>query len=241
MAYVSENHVSEGSEHKTIYTAPGRDVTRRDVMVEDKTTTGVLTGGASLEVIGGAGAVVLSIIALTGTLPLYLTAIATIAIGGALMAQGAAIAARWRDTTARLGGREEQVEIGSGIAAETLGGACGVVLGILALAHIYPAYLLPIAALVFGGSMLIGSPSQAELASLGTDRYDRVMREAVRASSGLMALVGIGAGVLGLLALIGVGPVFTLTMVAMLIFGGGLVLSGGTLAAKFGRRLAHQY
>lgn len=238
MAYVSENHVPETSDQRTIYTAPGRDVTRRDVAVEDKTTTGVLTGGASLEVIGGAGAVVLAIIALTGTLPFYLTAIATIAIGGALMSQGAAIAARWRETVLRVGGRDEQFELGSGIAAETLGGACGVVLGILSLAHIYPNYLLPIAAMVFGGTLLIGSPSQAELANLGADRYDRVMREAVRASSGVMALVGIGAGVLGLLALIKVGPAFTLTMVAMLIFGGGLLLSGGTLAAKFGRRFA---
>ena len=243
MAYVSENHVPESSEHQTIYTSPPGDVSRRgEARTTDKTTLGVLTGGASLEVIGGAAAVVLAIIALTGTLPFYLTAIATICVGGALLSQGAAIGARWRDTVQRLGGRTETAEMTGGIAAETLGGACGVVLGILALANVYPLVLLPIAALVFGGTMLIGSPAQAELGELSPDRdrrYERIEREAMRASGGMMALVGIGGGVLGLLALIHVGPALTLAMVAMLVFGGGVLLSGGALATKFGRRLAH--
>lgn len=242
MAYVSENNVPETSEHQTIYSAPGRDVRAEDAK-EEKTTAGVLTGGASLEAIGGGGAVVLAIIALANTLPFYLTAIACICVGGALVSQGSAMAARWRDTV-RFGGTAQEAEMGGGIAVETLGGACGVVLGIIALAHIHPTFLLPIAAIVLGGTLLLGSPAQVELADLRTERdrkYAKVSREAVKATSGMLGMAGLAGCVLGILSLVGVvsRTSIVLSTISMLVFGGALVLSGGALAVKFGRRLAH--
>jgi hypothetical protein len=43
--------------------------------------------------------------------------------------------------------------------------------------------------------------------------------------------------VLGILALIHVGPVLTLALVAMLAIGGALLLVGGALATRFARTL----
>ncbi len=71
----------------TVYDEPPseRSVERRTVSPrperephEEKVTTATLTGGSTLELIGGGGAVVLAIIGLTGFLPMYMTAIATI-------------------------------------------------------------------------------------------------------------------------------------------------------------------
>src|SRR5215468_116334 len=66
-----------------------------EVAREEKLSAATLAGGSSLELIGGGAAAVLAIIGLTGTLPFYMTPIATIAIGGALVAHGAAVTARW--------------------------------------------------------------------------------------------------------------------------------------------------
>jgi hypothetical protein len=209
---------------------------------EDKTTTATMTGGSSLEAIGGAAAVVLAIIALAGYLPLYLTAIATIAIGGALLAHGAAVAARWNDTVARIGGENERVELVGGMSSEVLGGAAGITLGILALADVMPMVLMPVAAIVLGGSILFAAPAQPEIARFARDpdrRVERATYQGVEASSGTMALAGAGAVVLGILALIHVGPALVLSVVSMLAIGGALLLSGGALTARFARTLQH--
>jgi hypothetical protein len=207
---------------------------------EQAVTTATLTGGSMLELLGGGAAVVLAILGLAGFLPMYMAAIATIAIGGALVTHGAAAAARWQDTVQRASGKRKRTEVGGGLGSEMFGGVCGIVLAILALANVVPAALLSVAAIVLGGSILLGAPAQPELAKSASDvggRFGRVTYEAIEATSGAMALVGIGAVVLGILALIGVGPVLTLVMVSMLGIGGALFLAGSALTARFVRQL----
>ena len=117
---------------------------------EERVTLAALTGGSSVELVAGGAAIVLAIVGLTGTLSFLMTAIATIAIGGALFAHGATVAARWNDTVRRLaGGEGQRVEVASGVGSEVLGGAAGIALGILALANVAPLVLTPIAAIVF--------------------------------------------------------------------------------------------
>jgi hypothetical protein len=65
----------------------------------------------------------------------------------------------------------------------------------------------------------------------------RITRDAVEGASGGMVLAGLGAIVLGILALVGVGPVYTLVQVALLAVGIALLISGGALTARFARRL----
>ena len=45
-------------------------------------------------------------------------------------------------------GRVEMGELGSGVTGETLAGIAGIVLGVLGAVGVYPAVLLPVAAIV---------------------------------------------------------------------------------------------
>jgi hypothetical protein len=244
----------EPPRHEVIYNREdreGRDERRDDrlttgehpaeVAHEEKISAATLAGGSSLELIGGGGAAVLAIIGLTGTLPFFTTTIATIVIGGALLAHGAAVTARSTDTMRRTAEhRTEHNEIASGAGSEFLGGAAAIVLGILALAGVMPAVLLPVAMLVVGGTILLGAPAQPEIARLAPDRdprMSRITRDAVQGTSGGMVLAGLGAIVLGILALVGVGPVYTLVQVALLAVGVAVLLSASVLTARFARRL----
>ncbi|WP_438020402.1 hypothetical protein WMF18_15585 [Sorangium sp. So ce315] len=197
----------------------------------------VLLGGSLAEVACGAATVVLAILALTGTLQGYLVPIATIVLGVALLAHGSAVATRLRDISAGTGaaGWDTRPELGSGAGAELIGGAAGVVLGILALVGIAPAVLLPVAVIVFGGALLLGGGVTADLGALDApgahERLGDVSRQASVAASGLQTLVGAGAVVLGILALVGIDPV-VLTLVGLLVLGSAVVLSGTTVSGR---------
>ena len=62
---------------------------------EDKTVREVAMAGSMVEGVGGIGAIVLAIVALTGIFPMYLTAIAAIALGVAIVFEGLASVARF--------------------------------------------------------------------------------------------------------------------------------------------------
>jgi hypothetical protein len=237
--------IGETPRHEVIY-----EHERDDRMpVEDRRTerahdemlsTAALTGGSSLEMIGGGGAVVLAIIGLIGYLPLYMTSIAAIAIGGALVAHGASATARWSDTMRR--GTTERAEIAGGAGSELLGGAAAIVLGIIALAGVMPLVVLPVAAIVVGGTVLLGAPAQPHLARQVRDpdrRMSRITYEAAEGASGAMVLAGLGSIVLGILALVRVGPAYTMVQVALLAVGIALLLGGSALTARFARQLHH--
>ena len=205
---------------------------------EVKQTAECLAGGALGETIGGGGAAVLSIIALAGILASFLAPIATIAIGGALLFEGAAIAGRYRRLISELGaGHLTESDLGGGMTAEVLGGAAGVVLGILSLIGLVPVTLMAVAAIVFGGSLLLGSSSTSRLSHLSISesgahyRAQAIARESVLASSGAKAMVGGGVVVLGILSLLGMAPM-TLNMIAMLAVGSVIFLSGSALATR---------
>ncbi|AUX22536.1 hypothetical protein SOCEGT47_030390 [Sorangium cellulosum] len=202
---------------------------------ERESTPKVLLGGSLAEVACGAATVVLSILALTGTLQGYLVPIATIVFGVALIAHGGAVAARFRALSAAAVGGDTRAELGGGTGAELIGGAAGVVLGILALVGIAPAVLLPVAVIVFGGALLVGSGLTADIGSLEApgahERLGDVARQASLAASGLQTLVGAGAVVLGILALVGIDPT-ALTLVGLLALGSSLVLSGTSASGR---------
>jgi hypothetical protein len=234
----------EPSRHEVIYSGEDRRIgadRRRAAVQDEKLTATTLAGGSSLEVLGGVGAAVLSIIGLVGYLPMYMAAISTIVIGGALLAHGAAVTARWSDTMRRAAAeRTQRVEVSGGIGSEILGGMCGIVLGIIALAGVAPLTLMAVSAIAFGGAILFSAPAQADLARLAPDRDQRIGRftfEAVEASMGTMVLAGAGAIVLGILSLVNVGPALTLIMVATLAIGCALLVTAGALTARFARRL----
>ncbi len=241
MGYVSRHKRRDLSRYETLYEDPDYDRLRAfgSARREDKLTTGVFAGGSTLETLGGLVAVILSILGFSRA-PIEMGAVATIALGVALLAQGASIMARWRYALQRAKGtRLERTELIEGVSTEVFGGAVGIVLGVLTLVGIEPSVLLPVAAIVFGGSLLLGGATQPDLVYLAPERnprYARLTFSAIQASGGIMVLVGVAAAVLGILALVGVGPPISLALVATLSIGFALVVAGSALTARFLRR-----
>jgi len=204
---------------------------------EFKTTAGVVAGGSAIETLAGAAAVVLTIIGLAGWYPALLLPIAAICVGAGLMLKGGALAARSHFLMREVSGESmTMAELGGGMSAELMGGAAGIVLGILALAGIAPSTLLSVAAIVFGGTLMFGTGAEAPLARLTAHpavhpAVHAAARDMAYAAASSQFLVGAGAVVLGILALIGFVPQ-TLQLVAILAVGGAAFLSGAAASGR---------
>jgi hypothetical protein len=196
---------------------------------------GTASGTAAIESVGGIVAVVLTILGLAHVAPVFLVAIATIAVGAALLADGAALVAGYARL---LTGRGEQVAATGASptwSIELLAGSAGIVLGILALLNVQPLELVAIAAIAFGGGLILTSSLRSEIAVLRAaalspdDRLRHLAAEGAAGSAVAEVLTGLAAVVLGILALAGLSQV-TLVLVALLAVGVFLVLSGSTAA-----------
>jgi hypothetical protein len=242
MGYVSRHKRRDLSKYETVWQDPEYEQlaavvgTKRD----EKITNGMLAGGSTLETVGGLAAVILSVVGFQER-PITMCAVATISIGIALLSQGVSIMARWSHALPRLqGGKPDRNELVEGVSTEVFGGAVGCVLGMIALIGIKPLVMLPVAAIVFGGSLLLGGAAQPDLVYLAPEknpRYARATFSAIQASGGIMVLVGVAAAVLGILGLLEVGPPLSLALVAMLSIGFSLLFAGGALTARFMHRL----
>ncbi|MEJ2695867.1 MAG: hypothetical protein P8013_04395 [Candidatus Sulfobium sp.] len=182
----------------------------------------VLSGSLAESFLSGI-ALVLTLIGLSGIYAGYMLPIAAIAIGSAFLIEGMAISSRFSKLLAETSkDRLEKTEFSAGLTSEYLGGATGVVLGILSLVGVYPMVLLSVALLVFGVTLMLSSGLTARLNSLETEtseeseRFKRIAHEAMVASVGGELMLGLGGIALGVIALSGLLPV-TLTLVGMLI------------------------
>jgi hypothetical protein len=174
-------------------------------------------GGTSVEVVGGCAAIVLSILGLIGVAPATFAQLGAICIGGGLLIHGLAN----RRTTTHRGG----------LGGEAIGGAAGGLLGLLALFGVAPMILMPVSAIVLGASLLLAVPAHG----VGETSSWRN----AGAGGSFEGIVGVGAIVLGVLALLGIGPTVAMTLVSMLALGCGLALAGGALASRFSHSTLH--
>ncbi len=172
------------------------------------------------KVMGGAAAVVFSILALADVWPRPLTAIAAIAVGSAALIEGWALASRWNDLLGGTTGRA--LGSGSGLTSETLAGTVTIVCGVFALLKVAALPLILMSSIVLGGALLLGCISRVRLQGLTNHYQDdtshRAARDAVWTAMGarlLIAVAGIALGVLGLRG--SDGP--TMAEMAMLCFG----------------------
>jgi hypothetical protein len=235
MGFVSTDKDRDLSEHEIVYEHPDA----QQLLAVDARTRVVLESGSSVEAMCGLVALVLAVIGIAGHEPFTMGGVATIVVGFALLAQGGAVASRWRASHGRLAGtRSARQELVGGMGVEVVGGIVGIVLGVLTLAGVMPILLLPVAAIVFGGALLLGGAAQPEFANLAAPTTSVSVQQAVETSGGIMVLVGIAAAVLGILALLAVGPMVTLALIAIVCIGGALVFAGGALATRFMRRYA---
>jgi hypothetical protein len=206
-------------------------------MFEERTTAKIVMGEALAETITGAGTLVLAIIGLAGFMPVTMLTIATIGLGASFLFEGGAIASRLSDLIFEATeGRVQIAELGGGLSAEFIAGLGGIALGILSLVGVMPTILTAVAAIAFGGALVMGAGVKARLAHLtiGQEEHHLVralLREAVMASGGVQVLVGLGAIILGILSLLSIRPT-ELTLVAILSAGGVVLLGGTALGAR---------
>lgn len=196
--------------------------------------TEVAAGGSMVESLAAVAAVVLSILGLAGVEPLYMLTISVIAIGVALLAEGAAVAAKYH---------EESTVAEAGMNAEFLAGIAGIILGVLALLGVGETVLSVVlsaaAMLVFGGALLLSAGAAPELAAtVHPDRMRESTRKATMGAAGAKVLVGLAVVVLGILALVGFEPILLL-LVAALALGAVLLLSGLAIGSRMLAALRH--
>src|SRR5574340_444085 len=180
-----------------------------------------MTAGSTAEALAGVAAVVLAIIGLAGIAPRYMPAIAAIVVGAALLAQASFVAAEAREIESREHlGSTQKLEFEGGISSEALAGGVAVVLGVLALLGIGSEVLVSIAAIVIGAALILecGAMSRINALDVGNGEHltaRRITRRAVAGSERAQMLVGLGAIVLGILALVGVATA-VLNLIALL-------------------------
>ncbi|EDY20881.1 conserved hypothetical protein [Chthoniobacter flavus Ellin428] len=202
-----------------------------------------LSGGMGIEAIAGIGTVVLAILGLAGVIPAYMTAIAAIVAGAGLLLGGASIASRLDYLRAHAANEAKFGELSEGMGGEFLAGLGGVVLGILSLIGIVPATLLPIAAIVLGGGLLVGIGAVGRLNKYptfmeGETHTDYVARQTTSSAAGTQLLVGFASIALGILALVGFSWM-TLTLVAFLCVGCATWFTGMSLGGRLQAALHH--
>lgn len=212
-------------------------------------TTGTMsaetaTYGGLVDAIGGIATVVLAIVGLAGVAPPMLVAIAIIVFGAALLVQGGtmlseyslALSPRAEPASSQPATRVEQFELG-GVSALFLVGFAGIVLGVLAVLGIGAAQLTSIAVIAFGAALVISGNAVRQLSAFQTARAQaaplsgsqRAAGEMAEGSAGVQMLAGLTSAVLGILAVAGTNAV-TLTLVALLVLGSSVVLTGSTLS-----------
>jgi hypothetical protein len=204
-----------------------REQTRLARMVES---------GSTIEALGGATAVILAIIGLANMSTVYMLAISAIILGAALFLQGGLVAVEYNEILTRFEGGP-YVEFGGGLGAETLAGVSAMVLGILALFGLDAQNLMAVAAVVLGAGLVMSSGVTMRLNSVkieisgGSSAAKTAAHEAVSAGAFTQIFVGLGALILGVLALLGISSL-TLSLVAMLGIGASTLLSGGALTGR---------
>ena len=203
---------------------------------------GLVSGGTALEWIGGAAAIVLSIIAIWYA-STVLFGIIVLCLAAALFLHGLAVSARLNKAISDIETTATAPTSSGGMTAELFAGCVGIVLGILILFNIAPLTLSIVSVLVFGGTLAVTGYSKSmnpiSMASL-TEPEASLVRETVAASGNSHLLVGLGLIALGVLALANVAPV-TLCIAAFLSLGGLLFLSGGAVSARMIRLLSREH
>lgn len=167
-------------------------------------------------------AIALSIIGLA-RYSLMVSAVAAIILAVAFLIEGGSMARFFRTEHREIETPTERLEISS----EIIGGAAGLVLGILALLNMIPVLLISIAALVYGAALTLGSALAPHLARPREAPYERT-------PVGIETLTGIAGLVLGILAVIGIRPL-VLSLVAFIVLSFGAFLTENTIRNETSR------
>ena len=199
--------------------------------------------GGFADAVGGIATVVLAVIGLARTEPETLAAIATIVFGAALLIQAGTMLSEYAGIIFPPGATEFTVgQVGGGsMSAVFLGGAAGIILGILAVLGINPGVLVSVAVIIYGAALVVSTSSVWQLhrvkrASLASAERSEASGRKILAnelafgSASVQGLAGIAAIILGIIAVVG-NHTLILSLVALLVLGGAIILTGSALGA----------
>ncbi len=180
---------------------------------------GEAAGRSIAEAIGAIASVILAVIGLAGILSNLMAAVATIVIGAGILVEGWAVGSTYHRTSPASATWGRSTGLNGALTAEFLGGLAGIVLGILVLFRAIPDTLLAVALLVYGATLQLSSFATSQAfwsASFLSQGGSQTAAAAVfpAAHSGQL-LIGLGAVVLGILAVVGLVPM-TLVLVGLL-------------------------
>jgi hypothetical protein len=192
--------------------------------------------GGFVDALGGIATIVLAVIALSGIKADVLLSIATIVFGAALLIQGGAMLSEFAQIEANA--QTPTAASGAGVSGLFLVGVAGIVLGVLALLGVHPLILTSVAAIAFGGALIVSASAVWQLLtsrSMTTRFQSRgsmlsaIASDVAAGSSGVQGAAGLAMIVLGILAVSGTFSL-TLTLVALLVAGAAIVMTGSTLS-----------
>jgi len=197
------------------------------------------TYGGFADALGGITTIVLAVLGLAGVHPQLLISIATIVFGLALLIEGGTMLTEYVRLAFPTGAQAVVDPLsGNSLAAVFLVGGAGIVLGVLAALAIHPTVLTAIAIIAFGTALVLSSNGVWQLhvlkhatVSETGNAGEAVASQMASGSAGMQALTGLAGGVLGILALVGTGvDSAVLILVALLVFGGAILMTGGAMA-----------
>jgi hypothetical protein len=200
--------------------------------------------GGVMDAMGGIATAVLAIIGLAGYRPELLAGVATIVFGAALLIQGGTLLSEYSQVYSPAGAMQMASDAmgGDGLAAMFPVGIAGIVLGILALIGVASYALTSISVIAFGAALMLSAQSvrrlyrmQSELRRGATGTYsirEFLAGEMAAGSAGIQFVAGLGALVLGIIAVVMAATVRSelLTLVALLIVGLTNIISGSALS-----------
>jgi hypothetical protein len=194
--------------------------------------------GGLVDAIGGAAAIILAIVALTGVHPQTILSVAVIVFGATLLIQGGTVLSEYEAAMFPVGtanASPQQFGVG-GLSTLFLAGLAGIVLGILALLGIAAQTLTAISVIAFGSALLLSSNSLKHLSSLqGHSSQSTAPPTGAELLSGVMASGSAGTQMLGGLAAIVLGIIAlvvnqnSLIPAALIVLGATVVLTGSAL------------
>jgi hypothetical protein len=127
---------------------------------------------------------------------------------------------------------------GAGLSGLFLVGVAGIVLGVLALLGVHPMILTAVAVIAFGGALVVSASAVWQLLTSravasqfqgGGSMLSAIASDVAAGSSGVQGMAGLAVIVLGILAVSGTYSL-ALTLVALLVAGAALVMTGSTLS-----------
>ena len=200
--------------------------------------------GGAMDAIGGIATAVLAIIGLAGWRPELLAGVATIVFGAALLIQGGTLLSEYSQVFSPGAAMRAAADAvgGDGLAAMFPVGIAGIVLGILALIGVASYTLTPVAVIAFGAALMLSAQSvrrlyrmQADLRQAAAGSYavrEFLAGEMAAGSAGIQFAAGLGALVLGIVAVVMAATARSegLTLIALLLVGLTNIISGSALS-----------